>query len=84
MGAQAATTVLSRIAGEHPATINQAFLGSCISLGRRTGILQVARRDDTPLNVFIAGRVGAAIKVAVCESTLWAIRRKATKPGSAY
>jgi NADH:ubiquinone reductase (H+-translocating) len=84
MGAQAATTVLSRIAGEQPASINQGFLGSCVSLGRRTGIFQVARHDDTPLNVFIAGRVGAAIKEAVCKSTLWAIRREATKPGSAF
>ncbi|WP_020576826.1 NAD(P)/FAD-dependent oxidoreductase [Actinopolymorpha alba] len=84
MGAQAATTVLSRIAGEQPATINQAFLGSCISLGRRAGIFQVARRDDTPLDVFIAGRAGAAIKEAVCKSTLWGIRREATKPGSIH
>jgi NADH dehydrogenase len=83
MGTQAANTVLSRIAGEQPAAINQGFYGSCISLGRRTAIFQVARRDDTPLNILIAGRVGAALKEAICKSTLWGIRREATKPGSA-
>ena len=34
LGAQAANTVLARIAGEQPAVINQAFTGQCISLGR--------------------------------------------------
>ena len=34
LGAQAANTVLSRIAGTDPAALNQAFTGQCISLGR--------------------------------------------------
>jgi NADH dehydrogenase len=37
LGAQAANTVLSRIAGTQPAALDQAFTGSCISLGRRSG-----------------------------------------------
>lgn len=82
MGAQAAATVLSRIAGERPVAIDQAFLGSCVSLGRRAGIFQVARRDDTPVNVFVAGRTGATIKELVCRSTVWVIRHEARKPGS--
>ena len=37
LGAQAANTVLSRIAYTPPAVIDQAFSGACISLGRKSG-----------------------------------------------
>ncbi|MGI5220576.1 NAD(P)/FAD-dependent oxidoreductase [Nocardia sp. CA-290969] len=83
LGAQAADTVLNRIAGARPTPIDQAFIGSCVSLGRRGAIVQAARRDDTPVNVFLAGRVAAAVKETICRSTLWQIRREAAKPGSA-
>lgn len=82
LGAQAADTVLSRIAGDRPAPIDQAFAGCCVSLGRRGAIVQAARRDDTPVNLFLAGRTAAAVKESVCRSTLWQLRREAAKPGS--
>jgi NADH dehydrogenase len=88
MGAQAANTVLSHIAGTAPAVLNQAFAGQCISLGRTHGALQLARPDDTPVGLVVGGTLGgraaAAIKEAVCKGTLWAIRREAAKPGSYY
>ena len=40
LGVQAGNTVLSRIAGTRPAVIDQAFLGSSLSLGRRAATLQ--------------------------------------------
>ena len=84
LGAQAANTVLSRIAGTPPAVIDQAFSGACISLGRKSGTLQFARKDDTAVNVYLSGRVVASIKEAVCKGTLWSLRREAAKPGSAF
>ncbi len=81
LGAQAANTVLSRIAGTPPAVVNQAFTGQCISLGRSYATVQLARPDDTPLNLFIGGRVAASIKELVCKGTVWGIRREAAKPG---
>jgi NADH:quinone reductase (non-electrogenic) len=81
LGAQAANTVLSRIAGTPPAVINQAFTGQCISLGRSYATVQLARPDDTPVNLVIGGRVAASIKEAVCKGTVWGIRREAAKPG---
>ncbi|MEV0351135.1 FAD-dependent oxidoreductase [Nonomuraea sp. NPDC050680] len=82
LGAQAANTVLSRIAGTEPAVINQALTGSCVSLGRRAGIRQLARKDDTTVNVYIAGRMAAVIKEATCKLGVSRIRREARKPGS--
>jgi NADH:ubiquinone reductase (H+-translocating) len=84
LGAQAANTVLSRIAGNAPAALNQAFVGQCISLGRSHGTIQLARTDDTPVNVAVGGRAAASIKEAVCKATVWAIRREAAKPGSYF
>ncbi|WAJ44228.1 FAD-dependent oxidoreductase [Mycobacterium sp. Aquia_216] len=84
LGAQAAETVLARIAGETPAALNQAFVGQCISIGRRHGTLQFARTDDSPVNMALGGRTTAAIKEKICRGTLWAIRREAAKPGSYY
>jgi NADH dehydrogenase len=82
LGAQAANTVLSRIAQSTPALVNQAFVGQCISLGRAHGTIQLSHTDDTPVNLVVAGRTGASIKEAICKGTLWSIRREAAKPGS--
>jgi NADH dehydrogenase len=84
LGAQAANTVLSRVAGTAPAVIDQAFSGACISMGRKSGILQFAHKDDTAVNVHLTGRTVAPIKEAVCKATLWSLRREAAKPGSVF
>jgi ABC-type dipeptide/oligopeptide/nickel transport system permease component len=42
LGAQAANTVLSRIAGSEPALTDQAFVASCVSLGRRAATFELA------------------------------------------
>ena len=82
LAAQAANTVISRLADNAPALLSQAFMGQCISVGRTYGTIQLARTDDTPVNVIVGGRTAASIKEAVCKSTLWALRREAAKPGS--
>jgi len=84
LGAQAANTVLSRIAGDPPAPLSQAFVGQCISLGRSHGTVQLARTDDTPINVIIGGRAAASVKEAICKGTLWSIRQEAARPGSYF
>jgi NADH dehydrogenase len=84
LGPQAANTVLSRIAGTTPAVFEYALPGTCTSLGRRAGILQLGHKDDTPVNVFIGGRLGARVKEAICRGTVWGLRREARKPGSSF
>ncbi len=82
MGAQAANTVLARVAGDAPAALSQAFVGQCISLGRTYATVQFSRTDDTPVNMFLGGRAAASVKEAICKGTVWSIRREAAKPGS--
>lgn len=84
LGAQAANTVLSRIAGAEPAVLDQAFVGSCVSLGRHAAIGQLAHKDDSPLNFYLGGRLAAVVKEAICKGTVWGLRREARKPGSTF
>ncbi|MCX5308893.1 FAD-dependent oxidoreductase [Streptomyces sp. NBC_00160] len=82
LGARAADTVLSRIDGERPSTLNQVFAGQCISLGRRAGIFQFAHRNDVALWFHIAGRPGAKLKELVCKGTVKHLADEAREPGS--
>jgi NADH dehydrogenase len=84
LGAQAANTVLSRMAGAQPEVIDQAFVGSCVSLGRRAATVQFARKDDTAVNFYLGGRLAASVKEAICKGTVWGLRREARKPGSTF
>ncbi|WP_282700264.1 FAD-dependent oxidoreductase [Streptomyces sp. CC219B] len=82
MGARAADTVLSRIAGERPSTLNQVFAGQCISLGRGAGIFQFAHRYDVAVGFHIGGRTGAKVKEFVCQGIVKHLAGEAGKPGS--
>lgn len=82
LGAQAADTVLAHFAGTPASPVDQAFVGTCTSLGRRGATVQFARRDDTPVNHYIGGRIGASIKEAICRGTVWGIRQEARRPGA--
>jgi NADH dehydrogenase len=82
LGAQAADTVLSHIAGTTPKPIGQAFVGQCISLGRSGGLIQLSHRDDRVLPIHVGGRAAARIKETVCRSTVWFLTREARTPGS--
>jgi NADH dehydrogenase FAD-containing subunit len=84
LGAQAANTVLSRIAGTEPAALNQAFTGQCISLGRKAGTIQLAHLDDRVMPIYVGGRAAALVKEAVCKGTVSFLAREARKPGSYF
>ena len=84
LGAQAANTVLSRIAGTEPAVVNQAFNGQCISLGRNGATVQLAHSDDRPMRLYVGGRAAASVKEAVCKATVSFLAREGRKPGSYF
>jgi NADH:ubiquinone reductase (H+-translocating) len=81
LGARAADTVLSRIAGERPARLNQPFGGQCVSLGRRDGIYQFAR-NDVAVRFDFRGRLAAGFKGLLFKGVSKQLAGEATKPGS--
>jgi NADH dehydrogenase len=82
LGPQAAETVLGRLAGARPAPAEVGFAGQCLSLGRRAGIFQFSRRDDTAIRLHLGGRLGAKVKELVCASTVKQLAYEARKPGA--
>ncbi|MFI5868162.1 NAD(P)/FAD-dependent oxidoreductase [Streptomyces sp. NPDC051546] len=82
MGARAADTVLSRIAEEQPATLNQPFAAQCISLGRHAGIFQFANRLDAAVWFHIDGVLGAKLKETVCKVVPKHLADEAAEPGA--
>jgi NADH dehydrogenase FAD-containing subunit len=70
LGAHAADTVLSRIAGGQPSPVAIGFVGQCISLGRRAGIFQFSHTNDSAMGVHLGGRPGAKLKEFICWGTI--------------
>jgi NADH dehydrogenase len=80
--AAAADTVLSRVAAVQPDVFSLAFVASNVGLGRRAAVGQFTRKDDTPVDFHIRGRIPALIKELVIKGTLWGLRREGRKPGA--
>ncbi|MFZ2176634.1 MAG: FAD-dependent oxidoreductase, partial [Rhodococcus sp. (in: high G+C Gram-positive bacteria)] len=66
MGAHGANTVLALLDGRKPSALSVGFVGQAVSLGRRRGLIQITRLDDSPRALAIRGRSAAAIKEVVC------------------
>lgn len=82
LGARAADTVLSRLAGEQPENLHQSFYAQCVSLGRSAGIYQFANRSDVAVWLHIDDGLGARIKEIVCKGIPKHLAEEAHKPGS--
>jgi NADH dehydrogenase FAD-containing subunit len=80
LGAHAAGTVLRRVAGREPVPFSAPIPGQCLSLGRRAGVLQLARRDDTAIGVHVGGRLGARIKESISAGTVKGLGTMARRP----
>ncbi|WP_093797134.1 NAD(P)/FAD-dependent oxidoreductase [Streptomyces sp. Wb2n-11] len=82
LGAHAADTVLSRIAGKRPEPVSLSFPAMCVSLGRRAGVFQFAHKDDTAMRLYVGGRAGAKLKELSCQFSVKHLVNEARKPGS--
>ncbi|GAA2347246.1 FAD-dependent oxidoreductase [Saccharopolyspora halophila] len=69
LGMHAAETVLHLADGTEPKPVSPKFVSQCISLGRRSGLLQHTRFDDTPTALTVTGKLGARFKERICAST---------------
>ncbi|MFK0258545.1 NAD(P)/FAD-dependent oxidoreductase [Streptomyces sp. NPDC090445] len=82
LGAHAADTVLKRLAGQQPASIDLSFPAMCISLGRSAAVFQLARKDDTAMRLYVGGRAGAKLKELSCSLSVKHLANEAGKPGA--
>ncbi|MER6029898.1 FAD-dependent oxidoreductase [Streptomyces sp. NPDC001851] len=66
-GAHAADTLARMIEGRTPQPYSMGYTGQGVSLGRRDGLLQTARRDDSVRRLYFAGRTAAVGKERICR-----------------
>ncbi|CRK56257.1 NADH dehydrogenase [Alloactinosynnema sp. L-07] len=78
---QAVRAIMDRLAGREPKPLRFRYLNQCVSLGRRDGLIQFVRRDDSPVEAVITGRVAAYYKEAVVKSTIL-VQRHPGIPGT--
>ncbi|KUF19177.1 NAD(P)/FAD-dependent oxidoreductase [Streptomyces silvensis] len=81
LGARAADTILSRLAGQRPEPLRRLPGAQCVSLGRGTGVFQFGNRSDVAVWFHIGGRLGARMKEAVCKGVVRHLADEARKPG---
>jgi NADH:ubiquinone reductase (H+-translocating) len=75
--AGAATALTDRLAGRTPKPLRFRYYAQCISLGRRDGLIQFVRADDSPLEAVLTGRLAALYKETIVRSALTAERHPA-------
>jgi NADH dehydrogenase FAD-containing subunit len=66
-GAHAADTLARMIQGRKPEPYSMGYAGQALSLGRRDGLLQASRRNDTVRRLYVAGRTAAVSKERICR-----------------
>lgn len=70
---QAAEGVVADLSGGRAPSVPRAYVAQCISLGRRDGLLQIVRPDDTPRELVLTGRLAARNKEFVCKGAAFGV-----------
>ncbi|MDR3079391.1 MAG: FAD-dependent oxidoreductase [Streptomyces sp.] len=74
MGRQVADVIAARLTGRRPRPVRIGYAFTNISLGRRDGITQFTRADDSPRRSVLTGRAAAVFKEGVVRSTVLTTR----------
>ena len=75
MGWQAAETLVAELHGREAPRVPLGYVTQCVSLGRRDGVIQPVRFDDTARGAALTGRAAALTKEQVCRGAAWAAGR---------
>ncbi|MEU7765887.1 FAD-dependent oxidoreductase [Nocardia sp. NPDC049190] len=73
-GKYAADAALARIRGVEPRPLRFRYVVQCLSLGRRDGLIQVLRGDDSPRRTVLTGRAAASVKEWIVRGAARAAR----------
>ncbi len=82
IGAHAADAINARARGRTPRPFRFRYVIQCVSLGRRDGLIQLVRADDTPGDRIVTGRAAAWVKELICRFTVASLRLERRRPGS--
>ncbi|MFE4541117.1 NAD(P)/FAD-dependent oxidoreductase [Arthrobacter sp. NPDC056727] len=82
LGAHAADSIIARLENRSPAPLSAGYMFRCISLGRRSGLIQTVAADDRARQFAVRGRLAGLAKEQVCRMTLSWIRSEIRRSGS--
>lgn len=82
MGAHAAENIANEIEGRAPEPFRFGYFGRCIDLGRRRGLVELVRPDDTPNGTVFTGRLGKLGNDAITAMTWQMLRLERRLPGA--
>lgn len=82
LGAHAADSIIARLENRAPDPLSAGYMLRCISLGRKSGLVQAVHADDRPRSFVIRGRLGGVAKAQICDMTLAWIRGELRRNGS--
>ncbi|MFE5836459.1 hypothetical protein [Arthrobacter sp. NPDC056493] len=74
--------MIARLQNRPAAALSAGFMFRCISLGRRSGLIQTVAADDRPRQFVVQGRLAGLAKEQVCRMTLSWIRGERRRSGS--
>lgn len=81
MGWQAADAIVARLTGGRLPTMPLRYVQQCLSLGRRDGLIQVVRADDSVTPVAVGGRLAALYKELICRGAAYVVAHPTLAPG---
>ncbi|CCH34383.1 FAD-dependent oxidoreductase [Actinosynnema sp. NPDC047251] len=67
---RAVRALADRLRGKEPKPFRFAYLNQCVSLGRKHGLVQFVRGDDSPREAVLTGRLAARYKEAIVRGTV--------------
>lgn len=82
LGAHAADSIIARLQNRPSAALSAGYMFKCISLGRRSGLIQTVTADDRPRRIAVGGYLAGLAKEQVCRMTLSWIRGELRRSGS--
>ncbi|WP_330174322.1 FAD-dependent oxidoreductase [Streptomyces sp. NBC_01498] len=80
-GSQAAGAIVADLRGEEPKPLNFSYSIQCLSLGRRDGLVQFVRADDSPRDRVLTGRPAAYVKEGIVRGTVGVLKQASRRPG---
>jgi NADH:ubiquinone reductase (H+-translocating) len=67
---RAVRALADRLSGRGSRSMRFRYFNQCISLGRRDGLIQFVRADDSPIEAVLTGRLAARYKEVIVRSTI--------------
>ncbi|TGL63900.1 NADH-quinone oxidoreductase subunit D [Leptospira ognonensis] len=84
MGVHAAENIHRLNANRKLEAFRFRFVGRCVSLGRKYGLIQMVDEKDSPLESILTGKIGSYIKELICKYTLFSIQLEKWLPFRSY